>query len=61
MANNNVYVISAWNFVIDMNAGDYLQLMWSSTTTDMEMSSIPPQTSPTRPATPSLIVTMVQI
>ena len=61
MANNNVYVIAAWNFVLELNAGDYVQLFWSSTTTDMEMVAILPQSTPTRPGTPSVILTLTQI
>lgn len=61
MANNNELVVAAWNFVIELNAGDYVQLFWSSTTTSMEMVAIPPQSTPTRPGTPSVILTLTQI
>jgi hypothetical protein len=61
MANNNELIVAAWNFVLELNAGDYVQLFWSSTTTDMEMVAIPPQSTPTRPGTPSVIMTLTQI
>ena len=61
MANNNEYVIAAWNFVEEMNAGDYLELKWRTSTLDMVCSFIGTQSNPTRPATPSVIVTLTQI
>ncbi len=61
MANNNEYVVSAWNFVQEMNAGDYLELKWRTSTLSMVCSFIGPQSNPTRPATPSVIVTLTQI
>ena len=61
MANNNELVVAAWNFLLELNGGDYIQLMWSSTSNQMEMLAIPPQTGPTRPGTPSVIVTITQI
>lgn len=61
MANNNELLVAAWNFVLELNAGDFIELMWSSTSNQMEMLAIPPQTSPTRPGTPSVIITVTQI
>ena len=61
MANNNEYVISAWNFVEEMNAGDFLELKWRTSTLNMICSFIGAQSNPTRPATPSVIVTLTQI
>lgn len=51
-------LITALNFFIDMNAGDYVQIMWSTSSTTVSLQDIPAQTSPTRPASPSVIVTM---
>lgn len=51
-------LITALNFFIDMNAGDYVEIMWSTTSTTVSLQDIPAQTLPTRPSTPSLIVTM---
>ena len=61
MANNNELVVAAWNFVLELNSGDYVQLFWSSTSLQMEMVAIPPQSNPTRPGTPSVIITLTQI
>lgn len=61
MANNNELIVAAWNFIIELNGGDIVELMWSTTTTSMQMVAIPPQTNPTRPGTPSVIITITQI
>lgn len=61
MANNNEYVIAAWNFVEEMNAGEYLELKWRTSTLNMICSIIGEQSNPTRPSTPSVIVTLTQI
>lgn len=61
MANNNELIVAAWNFVIEMNANDFVELKWSSTTTAMQMVGLSPQSNPSRPGTPSLIVTLTQI
>lgn len=61
MANNNELIVTAWNFLFELNPGDYVELMWSSTSTQIEMDAIPPQINPTRPGTPSIIVTLTQI
>jgi hypothetical protein len=53
--------VPAWNFVITLAANDYLQLNWSTTSTDVSLQYNAAQTSPTRPAIPSLIVTINQI
>ena len=51
-------LITALNFFIQMNAGDYAEIVWSTTNTSVSLQNIPAQTSPTRPASPSIIVTM---
>ena len=61
MANNNELIVAAWNFLFELNAGDYVELVWSTTTSQMLMVAIPPQSTPTRPGTPSVIMTLTQI
>lgn len=55
------HLIAALNFYIQLAAGDYVQLMWSTTSTDVSIEQIPTQTSPTRPSTPSVIVTINKV
>lgn len=60
---NNQYSVLAWNFVISLNAGDYLEFVWASLTG--AVSSLQHQDAQTTPVVipevPSLIVTVTQI
>jgi hypothetical protein len=53
--------IAAWNYLIQANSGDYFQLYWSSTDTGLEVLYAAAGTNPTRPVTPSVIVTVTQV
>jgi len=54
-------VISAWNFFERVNAGDYVEIYWSSPSDDVIIEYIGTQTGPTRPETPSIILTVNKI
>lgn len=60
-ANNNNLTVAAWNFVESLNANEYLELKFSVSDPEIIMYSLGTQTSPTRPAIPSAIVTLTQI
>jgi hypothetical protein len=49
--------IISWNLVQPLNAGDYIQLFFASTTGNTVAATYPPGTSPAHPASPSIIVT----
>jgi hypothetical protein len=51
-------VIAAWNYVLDLAAGDYIQLMWATSNTNVEIIAAV-ATSP-HPAIPSAILTVTQ-
>lgn len=51
-------VILAWNYLIELQANDYVELAWSASSTQISMQTYPSQTSPTRPSTASLITTV---
>ena len=55
------HLIAALNFYIQLAAGDYVQIMWATTSTDVSIEQIPAQTTPTRPSTPSAIVTVNKV
>lgn len=55
------HLIAALNFYIQLAAGDYVQLMWATNSTNVTIEQLPAQTSPTRPATPSVIVTINKV
>jgi hypothetical protein len=52
------HVIGALNFYLDLVAGDYVELMWKVSATSVSIEYYAAGTSPTRPATPSVITTM---
>ena len=60
---NDVRAVTAWNFFIDAEPGDYYQLMISSSgsTLQTQIISGPATTNPVRPQVPSSIVTVSQI
>jgi len=53
--------MAAWNYLVTVNSGDYLQLYWSSSDTGLEILYAGAGTNPTRPVTPSIIVTVSQV
>ena len=53
--------VAAWNFFIDLLTGDYVQLMWSTPNIQVTIDYTAARTTPVRPATPSLIVTINEV
>lgn len=51
------HLISSMNFYVQVAANDYVQIMWATSSTLVTIEHLAAQTSPTRPATPSVIVT----
>lgn len=58
---NEFYTIG-WNFVVPLVANDYVELMWASSDTTMQLAYQAPQTSPySHPAIPSVIITVTNV
>lgn len=55
----NGHLIAALNLFLTLQAGDYVQLYWHTDNTGVLVEQIPAASTPTRPATPSVIATMV--
>ena len=55
------HILPAWNYIIELAAGDYVELMWNTTSTQVFLDFIAAQSSPTRPSTASIIVSMQYI
>ena len=53
------YAVAAWNFFVELKYDEYVQLAWSTDTTQMAIES--ESASSPKPAVPSLILTMNQI
>jgi hypothetical protein len=52
------HLIAAMNFFLEMNAGDYVELMWRTSDVGVSLEHFPTSTSPTRPSIPSAIATL---
>ena len=52
------HLIAALNFFLDMDPGDFVEVMWHTDDVKISIQQLPTAASPTRPATPSAIVTM---
>lgn len=55
------HIIYAWNYLIELQAGDYLELVWSATSTQVSMQTYASGSSPTRPSAASLITTVTYV
>jgi hypothetical protein len=53
--------LASWNYVGTLNANEYFEIAWSTSETTMELLWQTTQTNPTRPVTPSIIVTVTQV
>jgi collagen type VII alpha len=54
-------VVAAWNYMLELSANDYVELVWRTSDTRLEFTHEAASTSPTRPAVPSVIVTAHQV
>ena len=59
LSSNKQFVVAAWNFFVDMNAGDHLHLMWA--VDDTRISIVSPDATLFCPAVPSVILTVNEI
>lgn len=57
-AGGNGHIVAAWNLFVPMDKGDYIEIMWSTASTHVFIEYTAAQTTPTRPATPSVIATV---
>jgi hypothetical protein len=55
------HLIAALNFFVELQANDYVEVMWRVTDTGVSIEHFDTSTSPTRPAVPSAIVTMTYV
>lgn len=59
--NNNARSVAAWNWLVNPTvANTYYQIYWSSADTNMTIFAQGTRTNPTRPAIPSVILTVTQ-
>jgi len=60
-AGNPSHLIAGLNYFIDMQANDYVELVWCTTDVLAKIVNYAAGTSPTRPAVPSIIATMTYV
>lgn len=58
---NPYHTIATLNFLVTVQAADYIQLMWCTTSVDARIEYYAAGTSPTRPAAPSVILTATRV
>lgn len=56
---NNPYVVAAWNFIVSVAAGDYVELMWFTDNANIILEH--EDATVNHPAIPSVIMTAAQI
>lgn len=54
-------IIQGWNYFLSAQAGDYIQLVWSTATGNSSIRYYPAASGPTRPGSPSIILTVNQV
>jgi hypothetical protein len=55
------HIINGWNFVFTVAAGDYYEFMWSTSSNKVSVQTYPIDTSPARPSTASLVLTVTPV
>lgn len=58
---NNAKQVAAWNFMVSLAAGDYIQIYWAAADTNVRLFAEPATTGPDRPGIPSVITTISQV
>jgi len=60
-AGDDGHTIAAWNYMLNLNANDYVELVWGGSSTALSIATYAAGASPTRPSTASLIATFQQV
>jgi hypothetical protein len=50
--------IKGWNYFLSMNAGDYVQIYWSTTNVNVTIQTYAASGTPTKPSTASVVATL---
>lgn len=53
--------VAAWNFMVELQAGQHVNLIWYANDPSVEIYHEPALTNPSRPAIPSLILTINEV
>jgi hypothetical protein len=55
------YGVASLTFLLELNANDYVQMVWLPTNTTVTLEALPASVSPAYPAIPSVVSCMVQV
>lgn len=55
------YGVASLTFLLDLNANDYVQIIWLPTSVSVTLEHLPASVSPAYPAIPSIIATIFQV
>lgn len=61
LATANEPLLAAWNYTLALVAGDFVEIAWQSLDINMRLLANVAQVGPSRPATPSVRCTIVQL
>ena len=50
--------IKGWNYFLNMNGGDHVEIYWSTTNVDVTIQTYPASGTPTKPSTASVVATL---
>lgn len=59
--NDKAHMIVGWNYFLQFTAGQYLEIMWSASSTTVSLESYVAGTNPTRPTTAAIVFTAQQV
>ena len=57
-AGEEAHEIIGWNYYVSMNAGDYIEIYWSTTLASVTIQTYAAGTGPVRPSTASVVATL---
>jgi hypothetical protein len=57
-AGEEAHQITGWNYFVSMNAGDYIEIYWSTTLASVTIQTYAAGTGPVRPSTASVVATL---
>ena len=57
-AGEEAHEIIGWNYYLEMDANDYVEIWWSATLNTVSIQHYPASTGPTRPSTQSVVATL---
>ena len=57
-AGEEAHEIVGWNYFLEMDANDYIEIWWSATNASVSIQHYPTSTGPVRPSTQSVVATL---